>query len=675
MFWEDQPPITRASGDKDRVRPLAPIPDTGWRPPRDFPNLNAARVLGFDTETYDPQLTTHGPGWSRGAGHIVGFSIATQDGHSWYFPVRHEVQTEFNMDPEAVIRFMRDAMAKPIPKVGANVLYDIGWMAEEDIKVNGLCYDVQYAEAILFDTAFDYSLDAIGRRWLGHAKKEDELYLWCAQSYGGKPNRKQAANIYRAPPCLVGPYAEVDALLPVRTLPLQWEEMRKANLLRIFDLETRLIPVLLGMRQRGIPVSRERAEEVSSILEQRELKVQLELNQEAGFEVNVHAPVDLQRLFDSKGLSYPRTKKGAPSFKKDWLAQHEHPVGKLVSNIRRYHKAHGTFVQGYILDKETNGRIYPTFHPLRGEDGGAVSGRYASSDPNAQNIPVRDKEIGNLVRSCFVPEDNMQWVKQDLSQIEYRFFAHFSGDERLIREYQDPKTDYHDVVSGFLGNLMPRKPIKNFNFMKLFGGGIDKTIAMLRAEFTRDTVNKLLLDLTGAIPAGDPFVRLAHLFTNMYETNFPAAKQSLNRDIDIANKTGEIRTILGRRSTFNLWEPINRRNKKPLSHDKALLEYGYAIKRANTYRGLNRRLQGSAADLLKMGMLKAYEEGVFDSIGFPHATVHDELDNSYHEDLRQGYIRLQNAVETAIKLRVPVMLGAEIGPNWGTLKKIDLLAA
>lgn len=679
LFWEDAPPERGKRGQKERVRPQPPIPDTGWKPPRDLPNLFHARVLGIDTETFDPELKTHGPGWGRGVGHIVGFSLATDDGYSYYLPIRHEVQREFNLDPETVIRYMRDLMARPMPKVGHSLTYDIGWMGEEDIHVAGKLHDVAYAEALLFDTARSYTLDSVGRRWIGEGKTEDELYAWLARAYGGKPVRKdQAGNIYRSPPALAGPYAEVDAEIPIRVFPKQWKALADANLLRVYNLEVALIPVLIGMRKRGLPISRTKAEEVKGILQGKLDAAQMELNKEASFEVGVYTDKDLTRLFDSKGIDYPRTKKGNPSFRKEWLANHPHPVGKKVQNVRRYDKALSTFVQNAILDKEKNGKLYPSFHPLRGEDGGAVSGRYSSSMPNAQQIPARDKELAPLLRSIFVPEDGFpSWIKQDLSQIEYRFFAHFSGDQRLITQYQDPKTDYHHIVSGFLGHKMPRKPIKNFNFMKLFGGGIDKTIFMLHGEFNKQQVEELLLSLIGEIPKGDPYIRLAHVFTDMYEENFPAASESLKRDMDLADRYGEIRTILGRRSTFDLWERAQRSkgDKIALPYEKAVKFWGqYSIQRAFCYAALNRRLQGSAADLLKKGMLKAYEEGIFDIIGFPHVTVHDELDNSYHPDLKPWFLKLQLAIENAIRLRVPVMLGAEIGTNWGDVKEIDLAA-
>ncbi len=655
------------------MRPIPPIPVTGWTPPKELPNLFHAKVIGIDLETYDPELKTHGAGWARGVGEICGISLSTHDGFSCYLPIRHRLEPQLNMNPDNVLSYLSDLLALPMPKVGANLIYDLGWLKQEGVEVKGKLYDVLYAEAILYDTAKKYDLNSVATRWVGEQKVDSALYEWAARAYGGAPDRKQAGNIYRSPLSLVGPYAEADARLPLDILALQWKELERLNLMNIFNLECDLIPVMLGMRFRGVPVSLEKAEKAKVYLKQKEEEAQQKLNKTAGFEVGVHTNAHLARLFDENKLSYPRTAKGSPSFTKDWLAANPHPLAGLINDVRKYNKARCTFIENGVINKEIGGKIYPSFHPLRGEDGGAVSGRFSSSQPNAQQIPSRDPELAPLVRGVYIPESGYpSWIKQDLSQIEYRFFAHYSGDERLIREYQDPSTDYHNVVSGFLGDLIPRKPIKNFNFMSLYGGGKGKVVKMLRAEFSKESAETLIMQLIGELPAGDVFVRLADVFIEMYSTHFPAAGESLQRDLEMAERTGEIRTILGRRSVFDLYEPISGKRVSALPFNEAIEAYGTSIKRAFCFRALNRRLQGSSADLLKKGMVDAYQAGVFDRIGFPHVTVHDELDTSYHPDLKGGFLELQEMIENAIPLKVPVIMGAEIGPNWGDVNEINL---
>jgi len=645
------------------------IPETGWLPPKEFPNLSAAKLIGFDTETFDPELITHGAGWARGVGHMIGASISTEDGHSWYFPFGHEIQPELNMDKEQVIRFLKDTLKDERPKVGANLQYDVGWCNQEGIEVNGQLYDVQYAEGLLNEWSRDYSLEGLAQHYLDEGKESNELYQWLSRAYGGKVSGKQRANLYRSPPCLAGMYAESDADLPIRILMKQWPLLEQAGLLDLFHMECQLIPVLIGMRFRGVPYSEDRAHEASKYVNQLEDDAQLILNESAGFEVNVNAGTDLVKYFDKHNLTYPLTTKGNPSFTKGFLDKHADPLVRKITEVRRLNKARTTFIEGAILGKGINGKIYPNLHPLKGEQGGAGSGRFSSSNPNSQQYPSRDEMLAPLVRGIFVPEDGYPlWAKLDLSQIEYRLFAHESGDADLIRAYQDPKADFHAVVSKFLGDKLPRKPVKNYNFMSLYGGGVGKATDMVKADLERNVIEELLIDFEVEYTNTSNQPRLlAQKIVSLYEERFPAAGRTLQKFMDIAESTGEIRTLLNRRSQFLLYEPRNQRNQLPLPYDKALQTYGRNIKRALCYRGLNRRLQGSAADILKKGMLDAYKAGLFkpDALGFPHLTVHDELDLSYHPDLAPYKDQLIQCVEQAIPLKVPVIMDEEYGADWG----------
>lgn len=673
FFWEDTV-VSTENGKEARVRPLAPIPNTGWKAPTEFPNLFNEKIIGLDIEGYDPELRTHGPGWARGVGHVIGVSVATAE-RAWYFPFAHETQPEDNMDREAVFLYLRDLLGRNMPKVGANLIYDTGWLQQEGITTKGTLYDVQYAEALLYDTARSYSLESVAERHLGVGKESNALYKWCARSFGGKPDGNQRKWMYKTPPCLAGPYAEADANLPVKILLKQYELLRQAGMWDLFQMECDLIPVLQGMRFRGLPISVERAEQVEVDLEIKQFAAQQELNTFAGFDVGVHKNKDLQRLFDTAGIKYPITAKGNPSFTAKFLSTNASTPSLAIQNVRKLQKAKTTFIRNAILNKHVNGVLYPSFHPLRGEDGGAVSGRYSSSMPNAQQIPARDQILAPLIRSLFIPEKGFPgWLKLDLSQIEYRFFAHYSNDTKLITEYQDPKTDYHDIVSGFLQHLLIRKIVKNFNFMSLYGGGKDKTIAMIGEALSTLQVEEMLVKFELKFSKKDALDVLAIHFINLYATSFPAAKRVMQECSTKASTTGEIRTILNRRSTFELWEPAGRRKGFALPFAQAVESYGTNIRRHKTYKALNRKLQGSAADLLKKGMLDAYKEGLFapDRLGFPHVTVHDELDFSYHPDQREDAYLLKIIIENAIKLKVPVIMDAEVGTNWGNVKEIDL---
>lgn len=666
MFWQDIPEA-RARGAV--VRPMPPIPETGWVAPRELPNLRAARVLSIDTETWDPNLLTHGPGWARNDGHMVGMSVCTEDGHAWYLPMRHTVQGEHNLDPEAVLRWARDMLGDARqPKIGANLLYDVGWLRQEGVNVAGDLYDVQFAEALLNESART-SLDSLAQKYLGLHKETEELYQWCSLYYGEQPTERQRKNIHRAPPCLVGPYAEADAVLPMGVIPHQTRLLREQGLYELFRMECQLIPLLVEMRFRGVRVDIAAAERVRDTLAADALLLQAQLRDMVGFDVNVNAADSLAKAFDALGVSYNRTAPsarkpdGSPSFTKEFLEQLEHPVGDLVRGIRGKDKLRTVFIESYVLNNHVNGRVHCQFHPLRGDDGGTRSGRFSSSDPNLQNIPSRDPILAPLVRGIFIPEEGCLWTRQDYSQIEYRGLVHYAvgpgADEARARYHSDPKTDYHEFTLDLVAPVARwdvttaaqrkhhRKPLKNINFGLVYGMGEPKLARSLGLDKRQGR------DLFDGYHAALPFVRA-----------------TMEATAEEAARLGYITTVLGRRSRFDLWEPADRKRgaeRSPgLPYDLAVREYGM-VQRAYLHKALNRRLQGTAADVMKAAMLRAWQDGVFAVIGAPHVTVHDELGTSDDGDpaKRGAWQHLDHILQTCIPLRVPITADTEVGPDWG----------
>lgn len=669
LFWQDLP---AEPGQRNMNRVMAPIPETGWVTPREFPNLSAAPYISIDTETKDPELISHGPGWGRGKGHVVGISVAVP-GQAWYFPMRHEVCPEENMDPEHVLAWARDTLSNPAqPKLGANLLYDIGWLSEEGVHVQGMAHDVQFAESLLDEVA-KVGLEHLGRKYLAEGKESNVMYQWSADSYGGKANGDQRANIYRTPPRLVGPYAEEDALLPAKVMPYQWEALHREGLLGLFDMECRLIPLLIAMRKAGAAVNISRAEQVRDSLVAREKEISARFKGLLGFEISINSASDIFRAFQKLGIPVPM-KKGdngelKKTFAKDYLAAVDHPFVTMLMDARRIEKVRSTFIESYILEKHVNGKIHCQFHPLRGDDGGARSGRFSSADPNLQNVPIRDDELGPLVRSCFVPDfGHKQWRRYDYSQIEYRFMAHFAvgpGSDELRAQYNnDPDTDYHintqSLVTNHTGIKVPRKPIKNLNFGLTFGMGKLRLIRTLSAEL------KLVAGGVGTFDGNS--------FYKAYHDAVPFTKETLKSYSDLARSVGFVSTILGRRSRFNLWERDLRWGEEddgedggsyPLPYAAALAKWGGRIKRSMTHKALNRVLQGSAADCLKKAMLAMWDSGVLHVVGVPRLTVHDELDFSDAGGNEDAWAYVKHLLENSLPLKIPVVADLETGPSWG----------
>jgi DNA polymerase I-like protein with 3'-5' exonuclease and polymerase domains len=657
LWWDERP---QPRGARERVlRPMPPIPETGWQPPRDFPNLSAARVIALDTETYDPDLLTHGPGWARGKdkGHIVGVSISADDDGKWYFPVRHTIEPHYNLDADHVFAWLRHTLANPWqPKVGANLVYDIGWLEEEDVVVAGDLFDVQLAEALLTERG-DVNLDHLGEKYLGQGKQTSLLYRWLADWYGGEATGKQRANIWRATPRLVGPYAEDDAVMPLRIARKQWAEIARQGLSEVLNMENGLIRLMVKMRQVGVSVDVDRAEGLRNTLLGMQQTAQTQLDLLAGTPVNVNSAEDLAQAFDAVAVKYPRTPpteakpEGRPSFTKTWLEHCGHPIAGLVKEIRRVAKLRGTFIESYILDSHINGRIHGQFHLLRGDHEGTRSGRFSSSTPNLQNIPSRDKELAPLVRGIFIPDyGHKQWRRYDYSQIEYRFLVHFAvglgADEARQRYANDPDTDYHEFVIAIIRELtgyeLDRKPAKNINFGLIYGMGILKLLRTLGLD-----------------------KREGKILFEAYHSALPYVRKTMEAIADEANRTGIITTILGRRSRFELYEPASYGVEGPaLPYELAIRRYGM-VKRAHIHKGLNRKLQGSAADIIKKAMFECWRRGVFDATGVPRVTVHDELGFSDPGDQDEAFAEMHHILETALPLRVPVRCDLECGPDWG----------
>jgi DNA polymerase I-like protein with 3'-5' exonuclease and polymerase domains len=632
-FWEQDIEVSSRSGGGPR--PMPPIPETGWiMPDYDFSNLEGQGMISIDCETYDPELKSRGPGAVRD-GYICGVSVGTERGFRRYYPTRHEMGE--NLDEKKVFSWLRRELRRPVPKVGANLLYDLGYFAANDIEVTGPFYDVQVADPCLDETHLSYSLESIAQRRLKEGKIENTMKDWLIRAFG-ETNYK--SNIYRAPASVVGPYAEGDVDLPLRIFAQQKMELESAGLWDLFLMESRLIPMLLAMWRRGVQIDLVKAQSLYDRLADQQAGVIARIKDMAGVEPDIWAADSLAQMFDAAGVPYLYTEKtNKPSFRKEWLEACRHPLGRMVVEARRLDKFKGTFVQGYIIDGHVNGKIHCQFHQLRSDQGGTVSGRFSSSHPNLQNIPIRDPELGPLIRSIFIAEFGKRWWKKDWSQIEFRLAIHHAarmklfGAQAVVDQYHnDPTTDYHKVVAEIAGII--RAAAKNLNFGIIYGLGIEAMADTLGVDIA--TATRMYRD---------------------YLKRVPFIGRLRNAAMDSASRTGIITTLSGRVRHFNVWE-------------KGGVYYPHRIpgsKRAFTHKALNARLQGDAADIMKKAMVEAWDAGVFDYIGAPHLTVHDELDGSDDDSpaSNQALAELKHIMENCVQLLVPLKADDKVGPNWG----------
>jgi DNA polymerase I-like protein with 3'-5' exonuclease and polymerase domains len=685
MFWTDNE-LTLKRGARIHLPP--PIPVTDWVKPTEPPNLSGATVISFDTETKDLTLNSEGPGWARGKAHIVGVSIGAQDAlgnrGAWYFPIRHELEPQDNLNPAHVLPWLSSVLDTPhVPKIGANLTYDIGNLAAEGVRVSGPLNDIQFAEALIDNEAF-VALEIQARKYLGYGKTSDALKEWCMQAYPYTLERYWRGNIHRTPPRLTGPYAIGDAVLPIDIFNKQWPILDAAWLSGIYRIECDLIPLMVAMRFAGISVDVKKAERLIGGIEEDTRQLYAKLYREYGYNLTSTSPGNLSKLFDHVGIRYGKTAAGNPSFQKEWLKGLEHPLADLINDIREHEKMVSTFLKGYVIDKNINGKLHPQFHQLKNDKNGTDVGRFASSDPNLQNIPARTK-LGKKIRSVFIcDEGHDRWTKFDQSQVHYRILANYAvgqGSDELREKYNnDPAIDYHRTVYNNVAPLRNwsltdeeeikdhRRLIKNINFSGLYGVGLGTIKYKYLIGMSDAEVKAFMEDYYKAAPYIKP------------------TTQAIGREVQ---QYGFVTTLLGRRVYFNEWEPSNYKRIQalketgeyygPMSYESAMNAYGPPIHRAYEYRGVNYKFQGSEPDIIKSGLLDCWNSGVFHEIGVPRVTVHDENnwsvpDNSPRTRQALEFIRhtMISSVPRRVPFRVPLKVDEEAGPSWGEVKEVIL---
>ncbi len=611
-------------------------PTSDWSIPEVFPQFSETETIAVDLETYDPHLMTCGPGWATGRGHIVGVGIATE-GWKGYFPIRH--QGGGNLDEDIVLRWLRNTLASEKRDViFHNALYDVGWLRREGVHVGGKILDTIVAAPLVNENRYSYSLDNLGEFYCNE-KKDESLLQNAALSFGVNPK----SEMYKLPSKFVGPYGEQDAALTLKLWQKLKIEVQEQGLEKILDMECRLIPLLLEMRWRGVRIDEQKADDVSKKLSIEEQKLQVEIKRKYGAEVNLWANASLQAIFEQNKIWFPRTAKGMASFQKDWLEGHEHELPQLIVRARKLNKARTTFIDKMIKDHCFDGRIHAEAHAMRNDRGGTVSGRFSYSNPNLQQVPARDPEIGNLIRSLFIPEDGCQWGVFDYSQQEPRLTVHYAdrmnlaGAKDAVVEYTEKNADFHQIVAD-MANI-PRKQAKTINLGLSYGMGKEKLIKELGIDDTE-----------------------AEGLFQQYHNKVPFIRGLQDQCARVAMERGYIRTFAGRRCRFNLWEDRYERTL-PLPYEEAQEKYGDNLKRSYTYKALNRLIQGSAADMTKLAMLGLWEEGIV-----PHLQVHDEVDISV-ENTEQAD-KIAEIMETCVELAVPLLVDKELGSSWGETKEI-----
>ena len=607
---------------------------TEWNKPEEFPDLRQANTIAIDLETHDPDLKSLGSGSIIGRGKVVGIAVAV-DGYKGYFPFDHKGGG--NLEKSKVIQWFRDVCECPADKIFHNAMYDVCWIRSMGIKINGRIFDTMIAASLVNENRFRYDLGSLGWDYAGYGKNETELRA-AANEWGVDPK----SDMWMLPSMYVGTYAERDAELTLELWKIMQKELSDQDLGAIFDLETDLFPCLVDMKFKGVRVDVEGAHRLKKKLSEQETQLLQEVKKETQIDCQIWAARSIAKVFDKLKLPYERTlKTQAPSFTKNFLSSHEHPLVKKIAKVREINKAHTTFIDT-IIRYEHKGRIHADINQIRSDAGGTVTGRFSYSNPNLQQIPARNKDLGPLIRSLFLPESGCEWGCFDYSQQEPRLVVHYASLDQdtsvfnVKDSYLSSNADFHTIVAKMAD--IPRDQAKTINLGLFYGMGKAKLQAELGVS--KDKAEDLF---------------------SVYHERVPFVKRLMRSVSNRAQQRGQIRTLLGRLCRFHLWEPNRFGINKALPFEEATLEHGQGnIRRAYTYKALNKLIQGSAADMTKKSMLDLYKEGII-----AHIQIHDELDLSVESpDQAKKIIEI---MENAVTLEIPNKVDYESGKNWGDI--------
>jgi len=619
---------------------------TEWFPPDDFPDLSKYDEIAIDLETKDPDLKTKGSSSMRGQGDVVGIAIAVRD-WSGYYPIAHESGP--NMERKKVLGWFQDVLKTKADKVFHNAIYDMCWIHRLGLTVHGTVVDTMIMTSLVDENRFRYDLNSVAQHYTGMGKNESALQE-AAKEWGVDPK----AEMYKLPAMYVGEYAERDAEV---TLAL-WQELKKEiehqDLQSIVEVEQKVFPCILDMKIKGVRVSESQVDQLDHQLKLSYDKYIKRINDDTGMYPEVWAAKSIELVCNKLGIDdFDRTEKTQkPSFTKNYLKNHKHPVLRAIASARELDKLKNTFLES-IKNYVYNGRIHADIHQLKGDFGGTITGRLSYSNPNLQQLP-NYTNIGMGIRSIFMPEEGHRWGCFDYSQQEPRLVVHYAlatlgttGVQSIADKYDEARenpddpdiqlaADFHSMVAEIAD--IERGQAKTINLGLFYGMGKAKLQAQLGVT---DQVARNLLAT--------------------YHSKVPFVKQLIHHTMDRAQQRGWIRTILGRKCRFNMWEPATFGMHKPQTFEDASMEHGSRnIKRAFTYKALNKLIQGSAADMTKQAMINLREAGIT-----PMIQLHDELNVSYEN--KQEAVKIKEIMEQAVPLKVPNKVDFEDGECWGDI--------
>ena len=581
-------------------------------------NLEKAELFAFDTETTSLNYID---------AEVVGVSFCIEAGKAAYLPLAHD----YDDAPEQLDRDKALAQLKPLlenpdaHKVGQNLKYDRSVLLNHGIELKGIQHDTMLQSYILNSIANRHDMDTLCEKYLGHKTIHFE-------DIAGKGKKQKTFN--QIPLEEASPYAAEDADMTMRLHQHFWPQLQELPAQKeLYETaEMPCVAVLSDIERNGVNIDADMLNVQSKELEEGMAEIQAKIYEIADEEFNISSPKQLQViLFDEEKLGLPiikKTPKGAPSTAEDVLKElaHEHEVPKLILKYRSMSKLKSTYTDKLpLMINEKTGRVHTSYHQAV-----TATGRLSSSDPNLQNIPVRNAE-GRRIRQAFVAPEGCKILAADYSQIELRIMAHLSGDKGLLTAFAEGK-DIHKATAAEIFNIElnevqidQRRAAKAVNFGLIYGMsafGLAKQLGVTRG--------------------------IAQEYIDLYFDRYPGVLEYMERTREIAKKNGYVETLFGRR----LYLPdINARNA---------MRRQYAERTA-----INAPMQGTAADIIKKAMVSVNaclkDKGMKSRVIMQ---VHDELVFEVVDD-ELLEMQVKDLMEKAANLDVSLQVDIGVGICWG----------
>ncbi|WP_421273049.1 DNA polymerase I [Aeromonas taiwanensis] len=585
----------------------------GW-----LAQLQAAPLFAFDTETTSLDYME---------ARVVGVSFAIEPGKAAYVPFGHDyLGAPVQLTEAVVLGKLKPLLEDPARlKVGQNLKYDRNVLLNHGIELQGIAYDTMLESYVLNSTASRHDMDSLARRYLNveTISFEDIAGKGVKQLTFNQIELEQAA-----------PYAAEDADITLRLHQALWGKLAaEPGLLKVFsEIELPLLPVLARMERLGTTIEPRLLHQQSQEIEVRLAELEKQAHELAGQEFNLSSPKQLgEILFTKLGLPIiKKTPKGAPSTAEEVLAElaETYELPRLLMEHRGLAKLKSTYTDKLpLMIKPQTGRVHTSYHQAV-----AATGRLSSTDPNLQNIPVRNEQ-GRRIRQAFIPSAGYKLVAADYSQIELRIMAHLSGDKGLLTAFAEGKDIHKATAAEVFGVELDavtsdmRRSAKAINFGLIYGMsafGLAKQLGIGRAE--------------------------AQKYMDLYFERYPGVLEYMERTRQQAEAQGYVETLFGRR----LYLPdIKSRNA--------------GLRKAAERAAINAPMQGTAADIIKRAMINVdgWIRGIEDESIRMLMQVHDELVFEIREEKLEEYIALiKEKMSAAAELHVPLVVEAGTGDNW-----------